>query len=153
MHETDNVQKVVAYITQGTKLLVFRHTEHPEAGIQVPTGTISAGETPEEAVLRESEEETGLINLKIQAYLGEQMYDLAPFGRDEVVKRYFYHLTYNAAAPLKWRHYEMTPSEGSKEPIEFELYWVEYPNDVPELSGNLDVFLGQLDKHLHRRSQ
>jgi hypothetical protein len=37
--------KVIAYITQGKRLLVFRHTQAPEAGIQVPGGTIEEPET------------------------------------------------------------------------------------------------------------
>jgi ADP-ribose pyrophosphatase YjhB (NUDIX family) len=52
--------KAVAYITHGTNLLVFRHTHHPLAGIQFPTGTIEAGETPVEAVMREACKEIGL---------------------------------------------------------------------------------------------
>jgi 8-oxo-dGTP pyrophosphatase MutT (NUDIX family) len=70
-------EKVVAYITQGDKLLVFSHPHHPGAGIQVPAGTIKAGEAPEEAVLREAYEETGLDKLKLRAFLGMREYDLA----------------------------------------------------------------------------
>ena len=52
--------KVFAYITNRQWLLLFTHLNAPEAGIQVPAGTIEAGESPEEAVLREVFEETGL---------------------------------------------------------------------------------------------
>ena len=37
-------QKVLAYIIQDDRLLVFRHTQFPEAGIQVPGGTVEQGE-------------------------------------------------------------------------------------------------------------
>jgi len=48
------IQKVLAYVTWGDKLLVFSHPDFPEAGIQVPAGTIEPGEEPEAAVLREA---------------------------------------------------------------------------------------------------
>ncbi len=38
------LKKVFAYITRGDKLLVFRHADFPEAGIQVPAGTAKEGE-------------------------------------------------------------------------------------------------------------
>lgn len=84
-----STEKVIAYITQANQLLVFSHPHHPEAGIQVPAGTIQAGESPEEAVLREAYEETGLENLELQAFLGVQEFDITQFGRAEVQRRYF----------------------------------------------------------------
>jgi 8-oxo-dGTP pyrophosphatase MutT (NUDIX family) len=65
------VEKVTAFITResehGCDLLLF---EHPYAGIQIPAGTVEEGETPEEAVIREAHEETGLAPLSVQRYLG-----------------------------------------------------------------------------------
>ena len=65
------VQKVTAFIVRerdGVKeLLVFRH---PTAGIQIPAGTVEAGEDLETAVKRETYEETGLQSVEIEAYLG-----------------------------------------------------------------------------------
>ncbi|NDJ62254.1 MAG: NUDIX domain-containing protein [Chloroflexi bacterium] len=53
--------KVTAFVTRetrdGRQLLVFKH---PSAGIQLPAGTIEPGEHPEDAVMREVREETGL---------------------------------------------------------------------------------------------
>jgi 8-oxo-dGTP pyrophosphatase MutT (NUDIX family) len=46
----------------GHELLVF---QHPNAGIQLPAGTIEALESPEAAVLREVAEETGLTNVAV----------------------------------------------------------------------------------------
>ena len=45
--------KVFAYITNRQRLLLFRHVYAPEAGIQVPAGTLEVGESPEEGVLRQ----------------------------------------------------------------------------------------------------
>lgn len=54
--------KVFAYFTHSHRLLVFRHADFPEAGIQVPAGTVQPDENSDEAVLREVYEETGLSN-------------------------------------------------------------------------------------------
>jgi len=138
------IRKVVAYITQGDQLLVFSHPHHPEAGIQVPAGTVEEGESPREAVLREAREETGLDGLEIRSYLGLQEYDLSAYGRSEVEERHFFHLAFCGEAPARWRHYEMHPSEGDAEQIEFELYWVEFPEEVPELAGDQGALLPKL---------
>ena len=53
---TRRVGKAFAYVTRGTDLLVFSHVGMPEAGIQVPAVTIDPGETPADAVLRETEQ-------------------------------------------------------------------------------------------------
>jgi 8-oxo-dGTP pyrophosphatase MutT (NUDIX family) len=58
--------KVTAFVTRettgGRELLVFRH---PNAGVQLPAGTIEPGESPEDAVLREVWEETGLTSVEV----------------------------------------------------------------------------------------
>ena len=64
------VGKVTAFITreasEGRQLLVFTH---PNAGVQLPAGTMEAGETPEIAMLREVQEETTLTAVEIVARL------------------------------------------------------------------------------------
>lgn len=46
MGEPVRVRKVLACITRGPDLLVFRHRDHPleVVGVQVPAGTVRAGE-------------------------------------------------------------------------------------------------------------
>lgn len=85
-------RKAFAYITQGNSLLIFEHEDAPEAGIQVPAGSIEAGETPEEAALREAKEETGLQRLSVIRFLGEEIRDMSDYGKQEIHHRYFYHL-------------------------------------------------------------
>jgi 8-oxo-dGTP pyrophosphatase MutT (NUDIX family) len=67
---SQTIEKVTAFITRpsqdGHDLLLF---QHPHAGIQVPAGTVENGETPQQAVVREAAEETGLTSLSIQRYL------------------------------------------------------------------------------------
>ena len=66
-------EKVLCYIVRAGRLLVFRHVDHSweEVGVQVPAGSIRPGETPEEAALREAQEETGLEHFTIVRKLGE----------------------------------------------------------------------------------
>ncbi len=57
-------EKVTALVTRaaprGVELLLF---EHPYAGIQLPAGTVEAGEAHDAAAAREASEETGLTDL------------------------------------------------------------------------------------------
>ncbi len=139
------VEKVVAYITKGTHLLVFRHV-HADAGIQVPAGTLEAGEAPDEGVLREAHEETGLNQLEIRRFLGTREYDMSSLGRAEIHRRYYYHLECRDETPPKWRHFELHPSEGPARQLEFELFWVRLPDQVPNLAGAQGDFLELVDK-------
>ena len=139
-----NVEKVYAYITRGDHLLVFEHTQFPEAGIQVPGGSIEKGEDPEAAVLREAMEETGLKELKIQRYLGKSEYDLAEVGNEGIHLRHFFHLRYSGEITPRWKSYELNPSDGSPAPIEFEFYWVKFPGEVPELIAGQGDLLSEI---------
>lgn len=143
----ETIQKVIAYITRGDELLVFRHTQFPEAGIQVPAGTMNAGEIPEEAVLRECSEETGIRSYLQPEFLGIQAFSSAHSGTLEHTRRYFFHIICNQETPDTWTHMEIDPSVGPPGPIEFEFFWVRMPHDVPELSGNLGAYLHKLPQY------
>ncbi len=138
----DLVYKVYAYITHGKKLLVFDHVDFPEEAPQVPGGTCAIDESPEDAVLREAWEETGLEGLTLNAFLGE--IDFALPSANAVYRRRFYHLVCNDAPIPRWRHYEEDPSDGSPEPILFELYWLDLPEGLPGLAPGHDAFIPAL---------
>lgn len=140
-------RKVLAYITHQQKLLVFSHPNAPEAGIQVPAGTIEEGETPEQAVLREAFEETGLTDLALDGFLGEQERDMADFGREEIHHRYFYHLRYQGEPRAVWRHAERFPSDSHELHI-FEFFWATLPDQVPNLIADHGLLLPQLIERL-----
>lgn len=142
------IPKVFAYITHSHRLLVFRHADFPQAGIQVPAGTVQAGERTEEAVLREACEETGLSDFTGVHFLGEHIRNMADFRRDEIHHRYFYHLPYAGNPPTTWRHFENDLSDGAADPIEFEFFWANLPDGVPELIADHDKFLPVLLKRL-----
>lgn len=134
--------KVYAYITHTNRLLVFRHVDGPDAGIQVPGGTMEEGEVPEEAVMREAFEETGLTGLRMRAFLGDTLHAFPEYGVTH--HRHFYYLVCDEAPPERWRHDELDPSDGSRAPITFEFTWVPLPDGVPELTGDLDEMLPAL---------
>ncbi|MHC4472723.1 MAG: NUDIX hydrolase [Planctomycetota bacterium] len=134
--------KVFAYITHEGRLLVFRHPGAPEAGIQVPAGSLAEGEAPDAAVLREAHEETGLAGLRLGAFLGRA--DHVVPDRGEVHRRRFYHLVLDGAPPERWRHAEADPSDGTEGPIPFELYWVPLDAGVPPLAPGHDRMLPRL---------
>lgn len=138
-------EKVVAYITRGNQLLVFRHTQFPEAGIQVPAGTMEVGEDPALAAIREAQEESGLDELIMVAYLGTQELDMRPYGIEQHHRRHFFHLAYDGDTPDRWTHFEAKPSNALQEAIEFEFYWAPLPDGVPPLAGDQGAMLNRLN--------
>jgi 8-oxo-dGTP pyrophosphatase MutT (NUDIX family) len=141
-------RKVFAYITHRGRMLVSGHPDFPEAGIQVPAGTVGEGEDPDNAVMREAFEETGLEGLRLQTYLGEAEYYCRE--RDEIAHRHFYHLTCDDQPPERWRHQEAHPSDGTTEPITFEFFWARLPDEVPPLAPGHDALLPALLASLSR---
>ena len=135
-------KKVLAYITRGDELLVFTHRDFPEAGVQVPAGTVEAGETLDAAVLREVHEETGLAPtaVRIRAYLGNRLWQAGSDNHD----RHFYHLLLTAAAPDTWLHYEL--NAGTSEPLAFSFYWMKLSDPRLRLAGEQGALLAKLGK-------
>ena len=138
-----NKQKVYAYITCNGQLLVFRHIDFPEAGIQVPGGTVEPGEGVLSAVYREVYEETELQQITLVEKLGVVVRDLADLGLPEIHKRHYFHFMVDQIPAERWTAYEENPSDGSAGSIRFEFYWVSL-DDPPPLSGRLDEMLPML---------
>jgi 8-oxo-dGTP pyrophosphatase MutT (NUDIX family) len=116
-------RKVVAYVVRdGRSLLVFTQPLSPEAGVQVPSGTIGDDETSERAVLREVAEETGITNVAEVRYLGSAEYNMAEYGRDELQERHFFALRPSAELEERWTGVEEHDGLASPEP--FELFWI-----------------------------
>ncbi len=136
--------KVYAYITRADQLLVFKHVDFPEAGIQIPGGTIESGETPEIAVMREASEETGLQGLVLEKYLGSDEYHVLSTHPEEIHLRHFYHMLCAQDTADTWQHYENYPSDGSPDPILFEFYWLPLTDAAGKLNPYYTAKLGQL---------
>ena len=138
--------KVLTYITRGSYLLVFTHPDSPEAGTQVPGGTLEPGEMPEDAALREAIEETGLAGLRLSIFLGELRRDMSDFGLDEMHHRYYFHVWCDEEPPESWQHGEFAPSDASGriDPIPFDFYWVNLTDGVPSLIANQGAYIPKL---------
>ncbi len=143
-------QKVLIYITRGSRLLVFTHPDAPEAGIQVPGGTVEPGEMVEDAALREAIEETGLAGLRLNTYLGELERDMSDFGLEEIHHRYYFHVWCDEDAPESWEHGEFTPDNASTrtQTIVFDFHWVDLLDDMPHLIADHSAYLPALVAYL-----
>jgi 8-oxo-dGTP diphosphatase len=134
--------RAYAYVTSGRSLLVFRHVHFPEAGLQVPAGTIDPGEEPAAAVLREAEEETGLTGLQLVSFIARDERDMSDCGANELQHRWFFHLRYDGEIKESWQHAET--SGGKTGPIWFDFFWVDLPAGVPKLIANYDDYVSRL---------
>ena len=134
--------KVFAYVTRGKELLVFRHRDFPEAGIQVPGGSIEDGEEPEQAALRELREESGLTEVRMIGLVGRYLYNPAHLA-DEVHDRYVYHLELSGPAGESWLHYETDPSDGGP-PLAFCFFWMSLQDPELQLAGGRGDMLHRL---------
>ena len=101
--------RAYAYITNGSRLLLFTHPKSPEAGIQVPAGTIEPGENPQDAVMREAKEETGLTELRYEQFLAQDTRDMRDCGRDELQYRWFFHLSVEGPTEETWADVRALP--------------------------------------------
>src|SRR5262245_46930463 len=142
----DILHKVVAYITRerggARELLVFRHGDYPEAGIQVPAGTVNDGEPVEAALAREVFEETGLSGLEVVRKLGVFHYRHPVTGRLHV--RNVFHLRAAPDTPDSW---EWTETGGGEVPEDegyvFCFYWADLGEEI-ELAGRQSDYLDYL---------
>ncbi|MEH1916732.1 NUDIX hydrolase [Nostoc sp.] len=136
------IKKAIAYVTNKDELMVFTHTDFPDAGVQVPAGTVEESEEPSEAVLREVYEESGVKGVCIIELLGIYQYNMTPY-RNEIQECYVYHLELTQSTPPTWRHWEIHPST-SKNPIAFDFYWVKLDSSNVALAGGQGHFLSKL---------
>lgn len=143
-------RRVYAYVTSQKGVLILQHPEHPEAGLQVPGGTVEAGESPEEAVIREVFEETTLAIMSRPALLGRQRFDMREFSMNESQDAWFYQLHFELAEdnPVyadSWLHEETDPSNSpGAAPIPFRLYWAKLPYEGEPLIAHHGKYLNQL---------
>ena len=138
-------KKVHAYVTRekegAMQLLVFKHRDTPEAGIQVPGGTVDEGETLEAAILREVQEESGLRHLCIERFLAD--YIIHVKEKKEYQKCHFFHVTLLTDVKDSWEHIVSAGEED--EGLVFCYEWIDIAK-YPELAGKQGEFLHLLDE-------
>ena len=138
--------RAYAYITNGSRLLLFTHPKSPEAGIQVPAGTIEPGENPQDAVMREAKEETSLTELRYEQFLAQDTRDMRDCGRDELQYRWFFHLSVEGPTEETWRHGEHAADGSVIHP--FDFFWADVralPKLVANYDDKIDLLLESMD--------
>lgn len=132
-------RKVLAYITKGEKsdrqILVFEHKGNPEAGLQVPGGTIEKDELLLDALYREIEEETGIYrdDLILKGKVNKTNH--FPENRSIVYERNIFHLEFIGVEAEGWEH--RVRGGGEDEGMTFCHRWVRI-DKLPELAANQD---------------
>lgn len=133
-----HVRKACAYVTRGNgDLLVFRGPEHD--GLQIPKGTIEAGEDSQSALFREVREESGLSTLEEPRHLASDVWT----RRHDPPKRYvrhFFHATVHEPRE-EWTH--VVTGEGAERGLEYDFTWL----DPASISGR--EFALELDDYVH----
>ena len=91
-------RKVLAYITKGEdaerEILVFEQKDNPNAGLQVPGGTIEEGELLIDALYREIEEETGINREDLELKRKINTSNYFPQHKNVIYERNIFHLTF-----------------------------------------------------------
>jgi ADP-ribose pyrophosphatase YjhB (NUDIX family) len=134
-------KKVIAYVTNQDKLLVFTHTNFPSFGVQVPAGIVNKNEHLSDAVVRVVYNKSGLKGTSIIKLLGTYEYKIVS-EQTEPEYYYFYYLKVTEPTLCSWRYYEM-PSTSADDPVSLDFYWI-------KLDGsNLGLTYGQDNKLLN----
>ncbi|HSP20959.1 MAG TPA: NUDIX domain-containing protein [Planococcus sp. (in: firmicutes)] len=133
-------RKVFAYITRGpeekNELLVFSHKGEPEAGLQVPGGTIEEGEMLIDALYREVQEETGLPRNVLEFEGKIHKYTYYPENQDKAYERNIFHFAYTGEPIESWEH--TIVSDGQDNGRTFQFHWEPIDN-LPKLAAEQDA--------------
>jgi 8-oxo-dGTP pyrophosphatase MutT (NUDIX family) len=139
--------KVLAYITRAqqneTQLLVFTHRDHPDAGLQIPAGTVEESEEIEHALFREIQEESGLTrsDLKLIRKLAEH-----PQPEWNNI-RHVFHLAALKPLPDSWNwltnDYDNDEARARDERLVFCYRWESLKNNI-DLAGNQGMWLDNI---------
>jgi 8-oxo-dGTP diphosphatase len=137
-------RRVSAYVTRERdgrrELLVFDHRDHPEAGTQVPAGRLDPGETLEQGLRRELQEEAGLDRVRIlREIAGPEEYDRYFPGSDYA--NHVFHVEPEAELPDEWDHVVL--GDGDDAGLVFRYRWEPIRDDLL-LWGKRDPLLRSL---------
>ena len=141
--------KVLAYIVRKYdgrwQLLIFKHRDFPKAGLQVPGGTVDEDESPEMAVVREVNEESGLTNFQSIFFLGRN--EFFHHEKSEIHQRNFFALIFEQESITDFEHQVTAGIEDTN--LVFIYTWYDLEN-VPPLAGEQDAYLPNLKVELSK---
>ncbi len=129
-------KKAYGYVTRikdrRQQVLVFQHKNLPDAGIQIPKGTVKEDEDTFSAVIREVKEETGIQRFEVEKLITEDYWE----NDDGAMhNRYFYKIVCNEMAD-EW---EYNPTGGGEEEgLTFQFFWVASVEEVELIRGHAD---------------
>jgi 8-oxo-dGTP pyrophosphatase MutT (NUDIX family) len=129
-------KRVVAYVTQGRKLLVFDHG----GTTQLPAGRVDAHESLEDGLVREVEEETGLTGIRVVAELADAPEFERLYGPG-AHRSYAFHAISEQETPEAWDHH--VTGTGMDADIVYPCRWVPL-DDCPPLWGDADPLVERL---------
>jgi 8-oxo-dGTP pyrophosphatase MutT (NUDIX family) len=138
------VIKVLAYLTRNRKgteeLLVFEHVGMPEAGVQVPAGTVEAGEDRALAVLREIREECGLEIESDGSFIGT--FDWFRADRNETHVRNIFHFKLMNEKRDSWDH--TVSGEGEDKNLIFRVFWIPVKDAPKTLAVDQGIYIDKI---------
>ncbi len=132
-------QKVLVYVvragTVGAEVLIFAHRDFPDAGLQVPAGTVEPGEAPETAAYREVAEESGLTSVQVRL-----VRKLAEAFEPEwqIVQRHVYLFAPVTTLPERWSH--SVAGAGEDRGMVFDYDWLPVTAAQQRLAGGQGRF-------------
>ncbi|WP_168188759.1 NUDIX domain-containing protein [Thermoflavimicrobium daqui] len=116
------------------ELLVFEHQDIPDAGIQIPGGTVEDYDYDlSAALLREIKEETGLEDVTVLTEILSEIYyhDI----KKEFQERHFFIVT-TSTKEDEWLY--TVKSSGKDSDLKFNYYWEEL-HTVSQLAGDQHI--------------
>ncbi|WP_157087764.1 NUDIX hydrolase [Oceanobacillus damuensis] len=131
----NSIKKAYGYVIRKKngkmQVLVFQHPI-PEAGIQIPKGTVNDQEDTYNAVIREIEEETGLKNFVVENLIVEDNWK----NDDGAIHNRFFYRINVSDAPDEW-DYQPTGG-GDEEELTFHYFWISSKDEVELIRGHED---------------
>jgi ADP-ribose pyrophosphatase YjhB (NUDIX family) len=135
--------RVAAYVIRRRtvpELLVFDHLDVPEAGTQIPAGGVLRGEALEQAVLRETAEETGLRTATVIRQVAVEDKPHPHTGQPRRTTFFFLQAPTDTADA--WHH--RVHGDGGDAGLMFICRFVPLPLNRP-LADDQDAWLGRID--------
>lgn len=131
-----NKVMVYCFNSDMTAFLTFTQRGAPEAGRQIPAGTIESMERPHEAALREFTEETGYATPLPLTYVTKTVYDMSAY-KPEIHVRHWYACVDRAGdLPEAWGHEELESKVGL---IQYQYGWTGCDMSASLIAGHGDL--------------